>query len=163
MLWQVPIPKSNIYAINDKLSPEDAADDYEGCLKQLVNKSKLKKSGSSEFANFDLMLLGMGPDGHVASLFCWHFQRFEKTKWVTFIKDSPKPPSERITFTFPLINAASEIAMVVTGEDAADAVKIALRKASNSNSCFPLPVEKVSPVRKLTWFLDNDATSGLSR
>ncbi|PWA97140.1 6-phosphogluconolactonase 4 [Artemisia annua] len=162
-LSKVPIPKSNIYAINDKLSPEDAADDYEGRLKQLVNKSKLKKSGSSEFANFDLMLLGMGPDGHVASLFCWHFQRFEKTKWVTFIKDSPKPPSERITFTFPLINAASEIAMVVTGEDAADAVKIALRKASNSNSCFPLPVEKVSPVGKLTWFLDNDATSGLSR
>nr|GEV77766.1 probable 6-phosphogluconolactonase 4, chloroplastic [Tanacetum cinerariifolium] len=131
-LSKVPIPKSNIYAINDKLSPEDAAADYER-------------------------------HGHVASLFCWHFQRFEKTKWVTFIKDSPKPPSERITFTFPLINAASEIAMVVTGEDAADAVKIALRKASNSNSCFPLPAEKVSPVGKLTWFLDNDATSGLSR
>ncbi|GJZ74445.1 hypothetical protein Tco_0638591 [Tanacetum coccineum] len=39
MLWQVPIPKSNMYAINDKLSPEDATDDYEGCLKQLVYES----------------------------------------------------------------------------------------------------------------------------
>lgn len=104
----------------------------------------------------------MGPDGHVGSLFCWHFQRFEKTRWVTFIKDSPKPPSQRITFTFPLINAASEIAMVVTGEDAADAVKIALRRTSDSSS-FPLPVEKVSPVGNLTWFLDKDATSGSAR
>ncbi|KAI3712502.1 hypothetical protein L1987_71059 [Smallanthus sonchifolius] len=160
-LSKVPIPKSNIYAINDKLSPEDAADDYENRIKHLVSKSKLKRSGNSEFANFDLMLLGMGPDGHVASLFCWHFQRFEKTRWVTFIKDSPKPPSRRITFTFPLINAASEIAMVVTGEDAADAVKIALSKTTNS-SCFPLPVEKVSPVGTLTWFLDKEATFGLS-
>ncbi|KAI3815710.1 hypothetical protein L1987_15389 [Smallanthus sonchifolius] len=160
-LSKVTIPKSNIYAINDKLSPQDAADDYENRIKQQVNKSKLKRSGNSEFANFDLMLLGMGPDGHVASLFCWHFQRFERTRWVTFIKDSPKPPSRRITFTFPLINAASEIAMVVTGEDAADAVKIALSKTTNS-SCFPLPVEKVSPAGTLTWFLDKEAASGLS-
>ncbi|KAI3735453.1 hypothetical protein L6452_14951 [Arctium lappa] len=162
-LSKVPIPKSSIHAINDKLSPEDAAHDYESRLKQLVEKGTLRKSGSSKFANFDLMLLGMGPDGHVASLFCWHFERFEKTRWVTFIKDSPKPPSQRITFTFPLINAASEIAMVVTGEDAADAVKIALRKPSSSSCCFPLPVEKVSPIGNLTWFLDSHATSGYHR
>ncbi|GKD82196.1 probable 6-phosphogluconolactonase 4, chloroplastic, partial [Tanacetum coccineum] len=67
--WQVPIPKSNMHAINDKLSPEDATDDYEGRLKQLVYESKLKKSGSSEFANYNLMLLGMGPDRHVAFYF----------------------------------------------------------------------------------------------
>ncbi|XP_071728917.1 probable 6-phosphogluconolactonase 2 [Rutidosis leptorrhynchoides] len=159
-LSKVPIPESNVFAINPKLSPEQAANDYEKRLKQLVDNGKLKKSG--EFANFDLMLLGMGPDGHVASLFCWHYQRFEKTKWVTFVMDSPKPPSRRITFTFPLINAASEIAMVVTGDEVADAVKTALMKTSDS-CCFPLPVEKVSPVGKLTWFLDNAAASGLSR
>ncbi|KAJ9552972.1 hypothetical protein OSB04_017017 [Centaurea solstitialis] len=162
-LSKVPIPKSSIHAINDKLSPERAAIDYENRLKRLVEKGTLRKSGGSDFANFDLMLLGMGPDGHVASLFCWHFQRFEKTRWVTSIKDSPKPPSQRITFTFPLINAASEIAMVVTGEDAADAVKIALRETKSSSCCFPLPVEKVSPIGKLTWFLDSDATSGYHR
>nr|GEY66234.1 probable 6-phosphogluconolactonase 4, chloroplastic [Tanacetum cinerariifolium] len=100
-----------------------------------------------------------GPEGHIASLFRWHFQRFEKQKWVLFITDSPKPPAQRITFTFPLINSASEIAMVVTGEDAADAVKVALGKHANDG--YPLHVQKVSPEGTLTWFLDKEATSEL--
>ncbi|KAI3495941.1 hypothetical protein L1887_38289 [Cichorium endivia] len=106
--------------------PEKAAKDYEQRLRDLVDNNKLRKSSITGFAKFNLMLLGMGPDGNVASLFCWHFQRFEKKKWVTFITDSPNPPPKRITFTFPLINSSSKIAMVVTGEDAADAVKVAL-------------------------------------
>ncbi|KAK1437481.1 hypothetical protein QVD17_03272 [Tagetes erecta] len=158
-LSKVPIPKSNVYPIKEKLSPEEAADEYEQRLKQLVANKTLRASPTTGFAKFDLILGGMGPDGHVASLFCWHFQRFEKTKWVTFITDSPKPPPPRITFTFPLINSADEIAMVVTGEDAADAVKVALGKHASYG--YPLPVQKVSPEGKLTWFLDSEATSEL--
>ncbi|XP_076933703.1 putative 6-phosphogluconolactonase 4, chloroplastic [Bidens hawaiensis] len=158
-LCKVPIPKSNIYPIKEKLSPEEAANEYEQRLKDLVSKGTLKTSPKTGFAKFDLMLIGMGPDGHVASLFCWHFQRFEKTKWVTFITHSPKPPPPRITFTFPLINSASEIAMVVTGEDAADAIKVALGK--NASVGYPLPVQKVKPEGNLTWFLDSAATSEL--
>ena len=151
------IPESNVYPIKEKLSPEEAADEYEHRLKHLVEIKILRTSEITGFPKFDLMLLGMGPDGHVASLFCWHFLRFEKEKWVTFITDSPKPPSERITFTFPLINSADEIAMVVTGEDAADAVKVAL--GPHASYGYPLPVQKVSPEGRLTWFLDNEATS----
>ncbi|KVI01317.1 6-phosphogluconolactonase, DevB-type [Cynara cardunculus var. scolymus] len=158
-LSKVPIPESNIYPIKERLSPEDAADEYEQRLKNLVANKTLKTSPITGFAKFDLMLVGMGPDGHVASLFCWHFQRFEKKRWVTFITDSPKPPPPRITFTFPLINSASEIAMVVTGEDAADAVKVALGKHASYG--YPLPVQKVSPEGGLTWFLDTEATSEL--
>ncbi|CAH1449092.1 unnamed protein product [Lactuca virosa] len=158
-LSKVPIPESNIYPIKERLSPEEAADEYEQRLKDLVSNKKLRTSEITGFAKFDLMLVGMGPEGHVASLFCWHFQRFEKIKWVTFITDSPKPPSNRITFTFPLINSASEIAMVVTGEDAADAVKVAL--GPHASYGFPLPVQKVSPEGGFTWFLDKAATSEL--
>lgn len=158
-LSKVPIPESNIYPIKERLSPEDAADEYEQRLKHLVANKTLKTSPITGFAKFDLMLVGMGPEGHVASLFCWHFQRFEKKRWVTFITDSPKPPPPRITFTFPLINSASEIAMVVTGEDAADAVKVALGKHASYG--YPLPVQKVSPEGGLTWFLDMEATSEL--
>ncbi|KAI3754320.1 hypothetical protein L1987_54102 [Smallanthus sonchifolius] len=158
-LNKVPIPESNIYPIKENLSPEEAADEYEQRLKHLVANGTLKTSPTTGFAKFDLMLVGMGPEGHVASLFCWHFQQFEKKKWVTFITDSPKPPPRRITFTFPLINSASEIAMVVTGEDAADAVKVALGK--HAADYYPLPVQKVSPEDGLTWFLDKEAASEL--
>ncbi|XP_076933704.1 putative 6-phosphogluconolactonase 4, chloroplastic [Bidens hawaiensis] len=158
-LSKVPIPESNIYPIKENLSPEEAAEEYEQRLKHLVANNTLKISPTTGFAKIDLMLVGMGPEGHVASLFCWHFQRFEKKKWVTFITDSPKPPPHRITFTFPLINSASEIANVVTGQDAADAIKVALGK--HANDYYPLPVQKVSPEGELTWFLDKDATSEL--
>ncbi|KAK1437477.1 hypothetical protein QVD17_03268 [Tagetes erecta] len=158
-LSKVPIPESNIYPIKENLSPEEAAEEYEQRLKHLVANGTLKTSPTTGFAKFDLMLVGMGPEGHVASLFCWHFERFEKKKWVTFITDSPKPPPHRITFTFPLINSADEIAMVVTGEDAADAVKVALGK--RALDFYPLPVQKVSPEGGLTWFLDKEAASQL--
>ncbi|GKD10709.1 probable 6-phosphogluconolactonase 4, chloroplastic, partial [Tanacetum coccineum] len=106
----VPIPKANIYPIKDNLSPEKATEEYEHRLKQFVANKKLKTSAVTRMAKFDLMLLGMGLDGHDASRFCWHFQRFEKKKWVTFITDSPKPPPPRTSFTFPPINSTYEIA-----------------------------------------------------
>ncbi|KAK1437479.1 hypothetical protein QVD17_03270 [Tagetes erecta] len=158
-LSKVPIPKSNIFPMKENLSPEEASKEYEQRLKQLVANKTLKLSPTTGFAKFNLILSGMGPDGHVASLFTWHFQRFEKKKWVTFITDSPKPPPSRITFTFPLINSADEIAMVVTGEDVIDAVKVVFGK--HADDYFPLPAQKVSPEARLTWFLDKLATSKL--
>ncbi|CAI9786256.1 unnamed protein product [Fraxinus pennsylvanica] len=159
-LLKVPIPSGNIYAINDKLSPDGAANDYEARLKHLVESKIIPISDASGFPKFDLMLLGMGPDGHVASLFPTHQQRYEKKRWVTFITDSPKPPPPRITFTFPVINSSSEIAMVVTGADLANTVKIALGGGLEPGST-PLPCMEVSPEGGLTWFLDKDAASKL--
>lgn len=71
-LSMVPIPTGNVYAINDALSAEGAADDYETCVKHLVKINKIDFSQASGFPKFDLMLLGMGPDGHIASLFPGH-------------------------------------------------------------------------------------------
>jgi 6-phosphogluconolactonase len=108
---------------------------------------------------FDLMLLGMGPDGHVASLFPGHPLLNEDKKWVTFLHNSPKPPSERITFTFPVINASSNVAMVVTGAGKSTAVYTALEDDKKTVS---LPVEKVSPNEgELKWYLDKGAASKL--
>lgn len=159
-MWQVPIPPGNIYAINDKLSPEGAADDYEERLRLLVESKALPVSSITGFPKFDLMLLGMGPDGHVASLFPSRHHRYEKKRWVTFITDSPKPPPPRITFTFPVINSASEIAMVITGAELADTTKIALGTGPTPGSP-PLPATEVSAEGELTWFLDKDAASKL--
>lgn len=116
-------------------------------------------SSVSGFPKFDLMLLGMGPDGHVASLFPGHPLVEENKRWVAFIKDSPKPPPERITFTFSVINSSAYAALVVTGSGKADAVHSVLRGGSqNSNK---LPAALVSPEGELKWFLDKGAASKL--
>ncbi|KAF5731292.1 6-phosphogluconolactonase 4 chloroplastic-like [Tripterygium wilfordii] len=86
----LPVP-GIVYAINDALSAEGATEDYETCLKHLVH-CKVLDTAASGFPKFDLMLLGMGPDGHIASLFPGHALIKGNEKWVTFIKDSPKPP-----------------------------------------------------------------------
>ncbi|PKI79416.1 hypothetical protein CRG98_000163 [Punica granatum] len=157
-LSKVPILPGNVYSINDALSAEGAADDYETCLKHLVKSRVITTSDKTGFPKFDLMLLGMGPDGHIASLFPGHPLMNEKEKWITFIKDSPKPPLERITFTFPVINSSAYIALVVAGAGKAPVVQTALRDSQNSEK---LPVQLVSPEGELTWFLDRDAASKL--
>lgn len=154
----MPIVPGNVYAINDALSAEGAAEDYENCLKHLVNINVIAKPTSSKFPKFDLMLLGMGPDGHVASLFPGHPLVNEKEKWVTHIEDSPKPPPKRITFTLPVINSSFYIALVVTGAGEAGAVQKALGSNEGSDT---LPVELVKPEVELTWFLDKNAASKL--
>lgn len=140
---QVPIPKSKIYHINYKKSPAAVAGDDEARLKKLVAKKVISLSA----AGFP----------KVASLFPNRPQRYEKKRWVTFITDSPKPPPPRITFTFPVINSASNIAMVVTEAGAADAVAAALGGRAVHP---PLPCAEVK-AEELTWFLDKDAASKL--
>ncbi|GLT41524.1 hypothetical protein SLA2020_155810 [Shorea laevis] len=156
-LSKVPILPGNVYSINDALPAEGAADDYEICVKHLV-KSNVIGVSESGLPKFDLMLLGMGPDGHVASLFPGHPLVNEKEKSVTFIKDSPKPPPERITFTFPVINSSAHVALVVVGAGKAGPVHAALGNSQNSDV---LPIQMVSPAGELAWFLDKEAASKL--
>ncbi|KAK9063133.1 hypothetical protein SSX86_017003 [Deinandra increscens subsp. villosa] len=157
-LSKVPIPSENVHAINDTLSAEAAADDYEARIVHLVDNGIINTSETTRIPKFDLMLLGMGPDGHVASLFPGHPLLKEKTKWVTFIKESPKPPPERITFTFPVINSSANIALVVAGAGKAHPVHVAL---GNGQEAEVLPVQMVAPEGQLAWFLDKDAASKL--
>ncbi|KAJ6811618.1 putative 6-phosphogluconolactonase 4, chloroplastic [Iris pallida] len=159
-LSKVPIPPNHIYAINDSLSAEGAADDYEDCLKQLVKSGVLEVSPTTGFPRFDLMLLGMGPDGHLASLFPKHHLLSENKRWVTFIKDSPKPPPVRITFTFPVINASAYIAMVVVGTGEVDAVSKALGSQDSSSDLLPVQMVTLED-GEFTWFTDKEATSKL--
>lgn len=99
----------------------------------------------------------MGQDGHVASLFPNHPVLEVKEEWVTFITDSPKPPPERITFTLPVINSASNVAVVATGGTIAEAVYSVIGGGSHSPS---VPAKMVWPTNgKLAWFLDQSAAS----
>ncbi|KAK7293526.1 hypothetical protein RJT34_16394 [Clitoria ternatea] len=159
-LSKVAIPNVNIHGIDDALPADGAADVYETSMRRLV-KSNIIATSKNGLPKFDLTLLGVGPDGHVASLFPGHPILKENQKWVTFIKDSPKPPSDRITFTLPVINASSNIAMVVTGEGKANAVHSALENDHNHHNIAKLPVELISPEGDLKWYLDKGAASKL--
>ena len=74
---------------------------------------------------FDICLLGMGPDGHVASIFPEHPSSYEQGR-VIAVRSSPKPPPERISLTLEVINASAEVWFIVSGEDKAGAAKMAL-------------------------------------
>ena len=156
----MPIVPSHVHSINDSVSAEEAADDYEFVIRQLVKTRVVSVSEISDCPKFDLILLGLGSDGHVASLFPNHSALNEREEWVTFITDSPKPPPERITFTLPVINSASNVAVVVTGESKAESVHLAIDDVGPDGPL--IPVRMVQPAMgKLVWFLDKLAASKL--
>ncbi|KAK7293527.1 hypothetical protein RJT34_16395 [Clitoria ternatea] len=158
---KVPIPRHNVNTIDDALPADGAADVYETSLRRLAANNVIAKTATG-YPKFDLVLLDMGPDGHVASLFPGHPTLDETKKWVTFLKNAPNPPQDRITFTLPVINASSNIAMVVTGAGKADAVYSALEEAPIDYN--KLPVQLVSPeYGEIKWFLDKGAASKLYR
>lgn len=77
-----------------------------------------------DLPRFDALILGVGPDGHTCSLFPGHKLCEETSVWVAPISDSPKPPSNRITFTFPILNNARYCAFIATGSSKADILKV---------------------------------------
>ncbi|WP_090821324.1 MULTISPECIES: 6-phosphogluconolactonase [unclassified Arthrobacter] len=104
---------------------------------------------------FDILLLGVGPDAHVASLFPEQAGIREKERTVVGVENSPKPPSSRISLTLPAINTAQEIWMVVAGEDKAGAVGLALAGAN------PVQVPAAGPIgrARTLWLIDENAAS----
>ena len=127
------IHKENIITIDASLEPEACALDYE---------SKIKP-----YLPLNVALLGMGPDGHICSLFPNHPLLTSK-KIVDFIVDSPKPPPKRITLTLPVLNNAENRMMVATGIAKQSAVQGGIAKDMS------LPV---SHLKDLVWYLDTEA------
>ncbi|RCV13888.1 hypothetical protein SEVIR_2G392700v4 [Setaria viridis] len=162
-LAKVPILNGHVYSINDNATVEDAATDYEFVIRQLVKVRTIGVSESNDCPKFDLILLDMGSDGHVASLFPNHPALELKDDWVTYITDSPQPPPERITFTLPVINSASNIAIVATGDDKVKAVHLAVSDGTEGpDAPALLPARMIHPTDgKLVWFLDKAAAASL--
>ena len=157
---QIPFVPSYLHSINDSLTAEKAAEEYEFVIRQLVRTRVIGASEITDCPKFDLIVLGMGSDGHVASLFPNHSVLNEKSDWVTYIIDSPKPPPERITFTLPVINSSSNVAVVVTGSNKADMVHLAIDDVGPA--CPSVPAKMIHPIDgKLLWFLDKSAASKL--
>jgi 6-phosphogluconolactonase len=104
----------------------------------------------------DLVILGMGPDGHVASLFPGHALLDGRGAWTASLTDSPKPPAVRVTLTLDTILAAAEIWIVACGPEKAAAVADV---RGNAHSRLPGAIV-ARQAKRLTWYLDDAAARG---
>ncbi|ESO84989.1 hypothetical protein LOTGIDRAFT_196232 [Lottia gigantea] len=148
---KINFPKENIFPINPELSVSESATDYA----QKISK-EFETNGVPEF---DVLVLGMGPDGHVCSLFPGHPLLDETTKVVAPISDSPKPPPSRVTLTFPVINRCRCAVFASCGAAKADILKKVLEIREEPL----LPASRVNPTKgELIWMLDSAAAANLS-
>ncbi|MGA8247296.1 MAG: 6-phosphogluconolactonase [Nocardioides sp.] len=106
---------------------------------------------------FHVLMLGVGPDGHIASLFPGHPQLDVDDRIAVAVTDSPKPPPERVSLTLPALNRADEVWFVVSGADKAEAVGRAL--AVTPPDVHEIPAAGVRGQGETIWFLDRDAAS----
>ncbi len=153
MLSKAPIPGENIFRVQtEEKDPQRAAEMYEKTLQSFFHL----KPG--QLPRFDLMLLGMGPDGHTASLFPGTSalkvrDRLVVANWVE------KFQANRITFTFPVLNQSACDLYLVVEESKASALRQVLEQDGD-----PVPAKMVQPDDgELLWFVDRAATVALAR
>jgi len=150
---QVKIPVAQIYPIDDSFEPGITAKAYEAVLKQFFQPAPGRPP------RFDLILLGMGEDGHTASLFPRHPLLDDTTRWVAPVFDSPKPPPERTTLTLPVINQARYVVFVTAGAGKADSLA---RVLASDDRVEKIPAQLVRPTEgELFWFVDEAAAAKL--
>ncbi|KAI8473518.1 MAG: hypothetical protein J3K34DRAFT_410985 [Monoraphidium minutum] len=158
LLARVPIPAAQVLAIQEGLTVEQAATAYEGALLGLP-AGVLPRDADGEPV-FDMIVLGVGPDGHIASLFPNRPEIAATGRWVLPVSASPKPPPERITMTLPVINAAKDILIIAVGESKCEIVQRALEVQALPGA---LPAQLVRPKSgRARWVLDALAAQELN-
>jgi 6-phosphogluconolactonase len=138
-------------AADSGLEPEAAAEKYAA---ELARASHPEHYGA--VPRFDVLLLGVGPDAHVASLFPEEPALYEERS-VVAVRGAPKPPPTRISLTLPTIRSAAEVWLVVSGEDKAGAVRLALSGAGE----VQVPAAGARGRQRTMWLLDRAAASQL--
>jgi 6-phosphogluconolactonase len=141
----VAIPPGQVHPIPTGPSPAAAAAAYEETLKDFYGAATLDSSRSI----FDVTLLGLGPDGHTASLFPGDAALAERRAWVEPVVGAR--PEPRITLTLPVLAASDTVAYLVTGAEKRPVIE-RLRAGDTE-----LPAARVRAARELRWFLDRDA------
>lgn len=153
MLVHLPLSAEHIHRMEAERSDrEAAARDYQAVLARVFDVP-----ADGEPPAFDLVLLGMGPDGHTASLFPHTKALDETTRWVApnFV---PKLNAERLTLTRPILNRAREVLFLVAGADKAERLVEVLTGPDDPKT---LPAQAIQPAGKLVWFLEEAAAARL--
>jgi 6-phosphogluconolactonase len=145
MLAKVPAPAERIHPIPTDGSPDIAAGRYERLLRQANGGSRL----DPERPLFDIMLLGLGGDGHTASLLPGDAALEERERWVVAVAHGR--PEVRITLTVPVIESSRKVAFLVAGSEKAEILRRIHAGAGD------LPAGRIRPVGELIWFVDSAA------
>jgi 6-phosphogluconolactonase len=124
LLDQVDLTPARIHPMAASDSGQTAEEAAEAYAAELAKAAYPEDHGP--VPSFDILLMGMGPDTHVASLFPGHPALYEEERSVVAVHHSPKPPPTRISLTFPAIQAAREVWLIATGAEKARAVYLAL-------------------------------------
>lgn len=145
MLSRVPVPRENIFPVPTNGDPDAAAAQYEMTLKQIYGQV----SFDPDQPLFDVVLLGMGDDGHTASLIPGEPVLQDRKHWVAAVAHGR--PEVRITLTYPAIESSRYVAFLVQGE-----AKAAMFRAIRSGQS-EAPAARVRPQGELIWFVDRAA------
>lgn len=149
LLDHVPVQQENIHRIRGEARPDEASAEYETLLRDYFK---------SDLPRFDLILLGIGDDGHTASLFPRTNALHEEHRWVTE-NYVPAKKAWRITMTRPAINAAANILFLVSGKPKAERLK---QVTSGEYQPYDLPAQLIKPTNgTLVWFVDAEVASQL--
>ena len=148
LLDRVPVPPRNVHRIKGELPPSEAADRYEETLRRVLGA---RDAGEAPAELFDLVLLGMGVDGHTASLFPGNDALGEKTRWVVDVTAPPGiAPAARVTMTLPVLNAAERVLFLTAGEDKAVLLD---RIRNDPEAARSIPAAMVRGVRETVWHM----------
>jgi 6-phosphogluconolactonase len=143
LISHVPVPAANVHPIPTKLSPPEA------CAR--AYEADLSKFFGAEPPAFDVQLLGIGPEGHTASLFPGSAALDEKVRWVAAVSVPAEPP-QRITFTPAVLNCGRNTFFLVAGENKRNILS-AIRKETNAE-ISQYPAVRIHPAKTPVWFLD---------
>jgi 6-phosphogluconolactonase len=155
MLTRIPIPPGQVHRLEaDRADPDSAARDY-----QTVIAKTFGVSADGDPPSFDLVLLGMGPDGHTASLFPGTTALSETKRWVV-VNYVPKFATNRLTLTTPILNKARQVLFLVAGADKPERLHEVLEGPYEPNR---LPSQLIKPSGSLVWFVDRLAASQLTQ
>jgi len=151
LLKYVPIPAEHILRVKGELEPGEASDDYAQVLKRFA-------APGLDWPRFDLVLLGMGEDGHTASLFPGSPVKADSPA-LAVTGDYQGRPAQRVTLTPPVFNKARTIVFLVTGESKASTLQEVLRGTQKPEV---FPAQRIQPTDgKLIWLVDEGAASKL--
>lgn len=153
LLDHLPLPAENVHAVPAADSPgigspEDAAAAYAAELARYAPAER--DDAGPAVPPFDVLLLGMGPDGHIASLFPGQDTVAVTDRTVVGVHDSPKPPPERVSLTYPALEAAEEVWVVVAGEEKA----APLARALDGDDIRSTPASGAVGRTRTLWLVD---------